>query len=149
MNSFEFKNIFKKLKEEKKTNQEKAGDKKYIKYSDIIEEKLISNKRPEPILRDFKQIEEERKDWFKSRNENLNTQTEQKISSQLNENKTDESNEKNISNKETKEEQQNILSSETKEQEIIEGDIPLDNVPGKFNVDINNKEWTITIDPKE
>lgn len=106
MNSFEFKNIFNKLKEEKKLNKEKAGDKKFIKYSDIIEEKLISNKRSEPILRDFKQLEEERKDWFKVRNDNLNKQNEENlilnsksIITQKEENNSDNNiNNKNIEN---------------------------------------------------
>ena len=50
------------LKALKKTNE----DRKYIKQSEVIEEKIKENNKQESILKSFSDIEKEREEWFKN-----------------------------------------------------------------------------------
>ena len=63
------------LKALKKTNE----DRKYIKQSEVIEEKIKENNKQESILKSFSDIEKEREEWFKNQKNifqpNLNHKT--------------------------------------------------------------------------
>jgi hypothetical protein len=63
-----FKNALQLLKEKKSSTAQ--GGKGYIRYGDVIKEKLKENKKEE-VFRNFDEIEKEREEWVKVRNENL------------------------------------------------------------------------------
>jgi hypothetical protein len=121
MNSYNFKNVLKSFKESKKNIDE---SKKIVSYKEVIIEKLKNNKNEKSILRHFDEIEEERKEWFKERNKCLNI--EKNIISEESENKTDE---KEIS-------------------EITGDKLINDIIPQEFQLDLSEKIWEVTVDPK-
>jgi hypothetical protein len=119
MNSFNFKNVMKSFKESKKIKDDES--KKIISYKEVIEDKLKYNKNEKSILRHFDEIEEERKEWFKQRNKSLNEKL----------------------NKEESKVDENELSE-------ITGDKFITNTPEKdFKVEICEKVWEVTVDPKK
>src|SRR5690349_3866068 len=76
MEKINLKNALKSLKEQNK-------DKKYIKYSEVIKEKIKENDiKPKSLVRDFSEFEKEREEWNKTRNEKLNRDQEKKLSEQ-------------------------------------------------------------------
>jgi hypothetical protein len=118
MNSYNFKNVLKNFKETK--GKEKKEE--VVKYKDVIEEKLKCNNN-DSVFRKFDEVEEERKEWFKKRNDNLNKNLDDKMkekSSHLQPDKNDSGDE-----------------------------IDESNIPKEFELDVNKKEWKVTVNPKQ
>jgi hypothetical protein len=125
MNSFNFKNALKSFKEAKEKDPKTE---EIVKYKDIIDEKLRSNKKEESILKKFDEIENERKEWFKKRNENLNKDLDNKMQSK----------DFNI----------NEPTVEDKDEHISGDELSESNLPKDFDLTINKKEYKVTVDPK-
>lgn len=125
----DFKSAMKALKESKKATQ----DTKYVKYSDIITQKISENKKDD-ITKKFDEIEKEKEDWNKMRQANLNKQKE----AEMRINKLDEiekqNEEKDELNVNIQDNDQNILN------EIASEDLE------EFNLNICNKEWILNVD---
>jgi pre-mRNA-splicing factor 18 len=119
MDKFNFKNSLDKLKEQ---NKKLTTDKKYVRYGDVMNEKIKQNKVEKTILKSFDDIEKEREDWFRIKNDKLNKEKEEK---------------KDKINVECEED----INVEIKNEIEIGKDI---------STEIKKKkEWAITINPKE
>lgn len=132
-----FKNLKNTLKclKEQKSNVKSSGT-GYIKYSDIIKEKLeLNNKKEESVFKNFEESEKEKEtrkekeEWNKIRNVKKNKEQEE-----LFVDKTENKN--NINNIS---ETDNNNDSDTKS--ILS--------PDDFDLKLSTKEYTINIDPKE
>jgi pre-mRNA-splicing factor 18 len=105
MNKYNFKNAMNLLKQEKEklkqnnistsnttTDPESStqkNEKKFIRYSEVIKEKIKENKKDDRILRNFEELEQVRDEWGKMRNIQLNKEKEEKISEKNSENKSE------------------------------------------------------------
>jgi hypothetical protein len=159
MNKFEFKNALQKLKESKQQNQN--NDKKYVKYGDVIQEKLLNQKRNNSTVHnDFKKEVDERDEYNKNKNANLNKEQEKKLAenkeklintNEGKDNKLDKDEEGKTNNIIiTKEENENINKNNINQIDDIINDNLIENeVPENFDVDVCKKEWVVDVNPKE
>jgi pre-mRNA-splicing factor 18 len=143
MENINFKNAMKAHKDQKNSMQANKNDnKKFIKYSDVIKEKIKENKTEKSILRNFEEIEKEQEQWFKLRNEQLNKEKE-KI------NDVDEINKKH-NEKDTGKKQSDNTGNVDKD--ILNEDIISVNANSEENYASDTSEKAgikITVDPKE
>ena len=166
MKNFEFKSALNKLKEEKNKDSSENG-KNFVKFGDVMKEKIKENKVKPSLIRNFEEMERERGEWNKIRNTTLNKEKEEtcsnteKIPSKdttpiqsnsdsieiLNLTKTTESKdflEESMENKQTKvqnlEEEINDVELALREPTVIEAD--------KIDTKIKKNEWVNTVDPK-
>jgi len=164
MKNFEFKNALNKLKEEKNKDSTENG-KKFVKYGDVIKEKIKENKVKPSLIRNFEEIEKEKGEWNKIRNTTLNKEKEEIVSNTeiLNFKEQIQSNSESIEiiNLTKTEEFKDFLEGpmENKQNKLQNFDeIINDNEltpiePIVIEADINDtkiekKEWKITVDPK-
>jgi len=157
MKSLDFKSAMMQLKEQK-TKTSSDNGKKFVKYSDVIKEKIKENKVEKTILRNFEELEGEREEWVKMRNTSINIEKEKNILSQTKIEKTNNiNNEGKFQEDKVSEEILENSEEKTKTVDIIE--------EGSNNKDLNSndsekadwvnlkanrnkKEWKITVDPK-
>lgn len=136
MEKLDFKAAMKSLKA---SRQEKSDpDKKFIRKADLIKEKIEQEQakgQEKSLLRKFEteHDEEEREKWTKMRNVQLNKErgkdTGEKKEEKEGENKNEDS-----------------VEIETVINNIENGAVQ---IPDKFEVKVNQKEWVVTVDPKE
>jgi hypothetical protein len=129
MNSFNFKNALKNFKETKEKEIQK-GD--LILYKEIIDEKLKNNKKDDSIIKKFDDIEEERNEWSKKRQELLNKEKELKMAN------------KQMSINEIKPSDKNPDVDS-----ILSDNLSESNIPKEFEISVNKKEFKTTFVPKE
>lgn len=157
MKSLDFKGAMMQLKDQKNKTTSDNG-KKFVRYGDVIKEKIKENKVEKTILKNFEDIEAEREEWVKMRNISMNREKDNNILLQTHLDKTN-----NLNNEENFQEEkvtENILENseeKSKAKDIIEEGSNnkdfISNEPEKadsknLKTNENKKEWKITVDPK-
>ena len=140
----------------KDNNEESGPEKKFIRYGDVIREKIKENKKEDRILRNFEELEEMRDEWGKTRNVKLNAEKDKQIKI---ENKNPKNEENKLNSEEIKitskientsniiEKNQILEKSQTENNLGIISTI-LEKV-NDFDLKVSTKEFKVTVDPKE
>jgi pre-mRNA-splicing factor 18 len=164
MKSLDFKSAMNQLKEQKNKTAIENG-KKFVRYSDVIKEKIKENKVEKTILKNFDELEREREEWIKMRNITMNKEKDNNYLIADESNKTNPSgNQEKTPKTEEKPGEGNfaqkipeIIEDNSKTKVILEEENNNNEIktyePEKEDSDIlkkmeNKKEWKITVDPK-
>jgi pre-mRNA-splicing factor 18 len=108
-------------------------EKKYIRYSEVIKEKIKENKKEDRVLRNFEEIEQVRDEWYKMRNIQLNKEKDELFIT------NSEKNNKIIDNKNSSE----FTNSNPLETELSQ------TTTNNFELMLSTKQYKISINSKE